>query len=283
MGTSAESRRLTWGEVRGLVADRIPKDCQCYGVPRGGCLVAAMTGQAVDRPEDAAIIVDDLVDSGATRQKWRRMFPHKPFYALIEKTDSDGWIHFPWDTTETSDVEDHVTRILQYIGDDPKRDGLIETPGRVVRSWGELFGGYKLNAADVLCKEFDVDGYDEMIICRNIDFYSTCEHHMQPFYGRAHVGYIPSKKVVGLSKLARLVDVFARRLQIQERLTSQIADAMEKHLSPLGVAVLIEATHFCMVCRGVRKQNSAMTTSSLKGRLTEAAPRAEFLSLVLRQ
>jgi GTP cyclohydrolase I len=288
MGTSAAFKVLTWSHVRNLIDERIPKDAVVYGVPRGGACVAAFHGKLTDVAGAADMIVDDIIDSGRTRDKFKERFPGKPFVALIDKTDPgsefarDGWIHFPWDATETSDIEDHVTRILEYIGDDPMRDGLLETPGRVVRSWAELFGGYKLKAADVLCKEFEADGYDEMIICRNIDFYSTCEHHMQPFYGRAHVGYVPKAKVVGLSKLARLVDIFARRLQIQERLTKEIADALENHLQPLGVAVLIEATHFCMVCRGVRKQNSCMTTSSLTGIFRTPAARAEFLSLVAR-
>jgi GTP cyclohydrolase I len=152
----------------------------------------------------------------------------------------------------------------------------------VVRSWRELFSGYGQSVRDVLLRDFEADDYDEMILCRNIDFYSTCEHHMQPFFGCAHVGYVPKKRIIGLSKLARLVDVFARRLQIQERLTEQIAAALEEHLQPRGVAVLIEAKHFCMICRGVRKQNSSMTTSSLTGVFRNAEPRAEFLALISR-
>lgn len=284
-----DKKVLSWSDIRSLIDERIPATGKVYGVPRGGSTVAAMCGdRMVDNALDADIIVDDIIDSGRTKEKWLHSFPTKPFVALIDKTDSqspfrlDGWIHFPWDATDSSDIEDHVTRILEYIGEDPRRDGLIETPARVVRSWQELFAGYRISIEDVLAKEFEADGYDELIICRNIDFYSTCEHHMQPFYGRAHVGYIPKRKVVGLSKLARLVDAFARRLQIQERLTAQIADALEDHLQPLGVAVLLEATHFCMVCRGVRKQNSCMTTSSLKGIFRSAEARAEFFALVAR-
>jgi GTP cyclohydrolase I len=151
-----------------------------------------------------------------------------------------------------------------------------------VRSWKELFGGYSQSPADVLKCDFEADGYDEMIVCRNVQFYSTCEHHMQPFFGRAHVGYLPDKRVVGLSKLARLVDVFARRLQIQERLTEQIAAALQAHAQPRGVGVVVEAQHFCMVCRGVRKEQSSMITSSLKGVFREAEARQEFFSLVHR-
>ena len=283
-----ESKWLTWDHVRSLIRERIPRDATVYGIPRGGACVAAVHGKMTDVPGAADVIVDDIIDSGRTRDGFKERFPDKPFIALIDKTDPgsefsrDGWIHFPWDASETSDVEDHVVRILEYIGENPQREGLLETPSRVVRSWAELFGGYKIDVDKILDKEFEADGYDELIICRNIDFYSTCEHHMQPFYGRAHVGYIPKKKVVGLSKLARLVDAFARRLQIQERLTEQIAAALEKHLQPLGVGVLVEATHFCMVCRGVRKQNSCMTTSSLKGIFRKAEARAEFMALVAR-
>jgi GTP cyclohydrolase I len=287
MDSEASKRSLTWSAVRRLLVDKIPLQ-PCYGVPRGGCFVAAMTGRAVDSPEEASIIVDDIVDSGRTRTHWQTVWPDKPFHALIDKTDSgdlfcrDGWINFPWDATPTSDVEENIVRILEFIGEDPKREGLQDTPQRVVRSWKELFGGYGQDAAAVLVRDFEAENYDEMILCRNIDFYSTCEHHMQPFFGTAHVGYVPKRRIIGLSKLARLVEMFARRLQIQERLTQQIANALEEHLQPRGVAVLIEAKHFCMMCRGVRKQNSEMTTSSLTGVFRSAEPRAEFLALVAR-
>ena len=176
--------------------------------------------------------------------------------------------------------EDVVRRMLQLIGEDPNREGLLDTPLRVVRSWQELFRGYWQKPEDILNRDFDRDGYDEMIVCRNIQFYSTCEHHLQPFHGKAHVGYVPASRVVGLSKLARLVDLFARRLQIQERLTKQIAEALETHLKPKGVAVVIEAQHFCMLCRGVQKQESSMVTSSLTGVFRNAEARAEFFKLI---
>lgn len=172
-----------------------------------------------------------------------------------------------------------VRTMLHLIGEDPDREGLKDTPERVLRSWEELFGGYQADVGKILSTEFSKDGYDEMIVCRDIEFYSTCEHHLQPFFGTAHVGYIPNKTIVGLSKLARLVDAFARRLQIQERLTEQIACALEEHLTPIGTGVVIEAKHFCMICRGVRKQNSIMVTSSLKGAMRDGA-RAEFLRLI---
>jgi GTP cyclohydrolase I len=174
-----------------------------------------------------------------------------------------------------------LRELLRRIGDDPDREGLQETPNRVIRSWRELFSGYHLRAEDVLVTQFHAEQYDEMVLLRDIEFYSTCEHHMLPFCGKAHVAYIPNDKIVGLSKLARLVDVFARRLQVQERLTQQIASELQRVLKPKGVAVMIEASHQCMSCRGVRKQSGKTVTSCLVGAFKEnLASRTEFLSLV---
>lgn len=173
-----------------------------------------------------------------------------------------------------------VKTLIDYLGEDPDRPGLAETPKRVVKAYDEMFSGY---FDDPRIKTFDTESieYNEMIVCRNIEFYSFCEHHMLPFFGTAHIGYIPSKdRIIGLSKLARILDVYAKRLQVQERLTYQIAEALNEALDPLGVAVAIEAKHFCMVCRGVRKQRSSMITSKLTGEfLSEARVRQEFFSL----
>ncbi len=174
-----------------------------------------------------------------------------------------------------------IQAVLLIIGDDPTREGLLDTPKRVVKSWKELYGGYKLKPEDVLGTTFEAGKYDEMVILKDIELYSTCEHHMIPFFGRAHIAYIPTDRVVGLSKLARLVEVFARRLQIQEKLTDQIAETLEKVLKPRGVAVVIEAKHMCMCARGVSKQNSSMITSSLRGLLKEdPKARGEFMSMI---
>lgn len=174
-----------------------------------------------------------------------------------------------------------IREILRRIGEDPDREGLKETPDRIIRSWKELFSGYQQRAEDVLVTQFHAEQYDEMVLLRDIEFYSTCEHHMLPFCGKAHVAYIPEDKIVGLSKLARLVDVFARRLQVQERLTEQIASELQRVLKPKGVAVMIEASHQCMSCRGVRKQSGKTITSCLVGAFKEnLASRTEFLSLV---
>lgn len=176
----------------------------------------------------------------------------------------------------------NIEEIILKIGDDPAREGLLDTPNRVIKSWQELFSGYMKEPGEILARDFDGYGYDQMVILRDIEIYSTCEHHMLPFFGRAHVAYLPSDRVVGLSKLARLVDCFSRRLQIQEKLTMQIANAIEEHLNPLGVGVIIEAKHMCMIARGIGKQNSVMTTSCLLGKFREPAVRSEFLTLINR-
>jgi GTP cyclohydrolase I len=274
-------RRIDWNEITARIECELPSDHVYYGIPRGGTIVAgiaAARGHTVtDDPGSATAYLDDIIDSGATKAKWS----DKPFYALYERGDS--WLVFPWEQDMQTDAEDVVRRQIELIGEDPKREGLLDTPRRVVRSWTELFAGYAQDPAAILSRDFDRDGYDEMIVCRDIQFFSTCEHHMQPFFGRVHIGYVPKEKVVGLSKLARLVEVFARRLQIQERLTEQIAAAIQEHVRPVGVGVVIEAQHFCMICRGVQKQESALITSSLKGCFRDVAPaRAEFLALVHR-
>lgn len=167
------------------------------------------------------------------------------------------------------------------IGEDPSREGLKDTPKRVIKSYTTLFGGYKQDPKDILKTTFAGEGYDQIILLDNIEFYSTCEHHLLPFFGRAHVAYIPRKRVVGLSKLARLVECYARRAQIQERLTGQIAKALNDALDPNGVAVVLQAQHFCMVARGVQKQNAVMTTSALTGLFkTDTKCRNEFLGLI---
>ncbi|MEY2933536.1 MAG: hypothetical protein RL033_4285 [Pseudomonadota bacterium] len=183
---------------------------------------------------------------------------------------------------ERKEAEEHVRALLRLIGDDPAREGLLETPARVVRSFEEHFAGYGQNAAEHLERTFEeVQGYDELVLVSDIDVYSHCEHHMVPFVGKAHVGYIPKGRVVGLSKLARVVDVYARRLQVQEKLTVQIAEAIESSLSPQGVAVVLQCQHFCMCYRGVKKAGSWTTTSRLRGLfLNDPAARLELLTLL---
>ena len=168
--------------------------------------------------------------------------------------------------------------LIKAIGDNPDREGVLDTPKRVIKSWETIFGGYKLTPEEVLTTQFS-ETYDEMVICKDIEFYSTCEHHLLPFYGKCHIGYLPNGKIVGLSKMPRLVEVFARRLQVQERLTEQIANSMMEILEPRGVGVIMEAKHHCVVCRGVQKQNSVMITSALKGLFSEFNVKSEFHTL----
>jgi GTP cyclohydrolase I len=184
-------------------------------------------------------------------------------------------------TLEDASVQEIYAELLKRIGEDPTRDGLQQTPNRMEKSMAFLTKGYEESVAEVLHGAlFDVD-YDEMVIVRDIEFYSLCEHHLLPFFGKAHIAYVPQGKVVGLSKLPRIVDVFARRLQVQERLTQQIAEAIEDAIQPQGVGVLIEAQHLCMMMRGVEKQSSLTVTSSLRGVFkTQQQTRSEFLSLV---
>lgn len=180
-------------------------------------------------------------------------------------------------------AQECVKSLIKFIGDNPQRDGLLDTPKRVVKSYKELFSGYKINPEDVLGTTFEKGNYDQIITLKDIEMYSTCEHHMLPFIGSATIGYIPGKRVVGLSKLARVVEVYSRRLQIQEQLTDQIADTLMKVLEPQGAMVIIKAKHFCMCARGVNKQNSWMVTSAIRGRFEDQSVRSEFLSLINSQ
>ncbi len=175
-----------------------------------------------------------------------------------------------------------VREILIAIGEDPDRDGLLGTPERVARAYAEMFAGLEQDPAEHLGVTFDIE-HEEMVLVKDIELWSTCEHHLLPFHGVAHVAYIPSRdgKITGLSKLARLVDVYARRPQVQERLTGQVADALVQHLNPQGVMVVVEAEHQCMTMRGVRKPGSKTVTSAVRGALRSAATRAEAMSLII--
>ncbi|KRE56472.1 GTP cyclohydrolase I FolE [Phycicoccus sp. Soil748] len=191
---------------------------------------------------------------------------------------TDGRAH----VVDHARAEAAVRELLLAIGEDPDRDGLVETPARVARAYGEFFAGLRIDAAEVLSKTFEI-AHEEMILVRDIEVYSMCEHHLVPFHGVAHVGYIPAKdgRVTGLSKLARLVEVYARRPQVQERLTTQVADALVEHVGAQGVIVVIECEHLCMSMRGIRKPGSRTITSAVRGQLRDPATRAEAMALLL--
>ena len=180
----------------------------------------------------------------------------------------------------TNGLQNNFHEIIEGVGEDPTRDGLLKTPERAAKAMQFLTQGYSMNAEEILKKAVFEETYDEMVVVKDIELYSLCEHHMLPFFGKAHIAYIPNGKIVGLSKLPRVVDVFARRLQVQERLTSDILECLNKTLKPQGVAVVIEAVHLCMMMRGVQKQNSATTTSGFKGQFKEIETRNEFLRLI---
>lgn len=183
-------------------------------------------------------------------------------------------------TDNREQIEHHVKEILRLIGEDVEREGLLETPARVTRMYEEIFAGYEVDPREVLGVTFD-EQHEELVIVKDIVYYSQCEHHMAPFFGKAHIGYIPSGKIAGLSKLARLVEAITRRLQVQERITSQIADIMTEELTPHGVMVVVEGEHLCMCARGVKKYGSKTVTSAVRGEFRQnAALRSEFLALL---
>ncbi len=198
------------------------------------------------------------------------MAPRKPL-SIVQDTRPDR---------ETA--EQAVRTLIQWAGDDPTREGLLDTPARVVRAYEEYFQGYGADPQEILQRTFEeVEGYDEMVLLKDIRFESHCEHHMAPIIGKAHVAYLPNNRVVGISKLARVVELYAQRLQIQEKMTSQIANAINDVLEPQGVAVVIEAAHQCMTCRGVHKPGVTMTTSKMLGAFREdERTRREFLTMV---
>jgi GTP cyclohydrolase I len=188
----------------------------------------------------------------------------------------------PPTTVTQAEAEAAVRTLLEWAGDDPDREGLVDTPARVARAYKDWFSGYALDPADYLRRTFkEVENYDELIVLRAIEFESHCEHHMAPIIGKAHVGYLPSGRVIGISKLARVVETYARRFQVQEKLTAQIARSIEEVLQPRGVAVVIEATHECMTTRGVHKRGVSMVTSARLGAFREdARTRSEFLQFI---
>lgn len=269
-----------------------------YGIPRGGVsalyviLASDHQGRMVAclDPATADVLVDDVIESGATKNKYFAMNGEALFAVLFAKrgpetglmtgieADRDAWLVFPWEAGAESSAHDIVTRMLEYIGEKPEREGLKETPARVAKAWSEWFDGYGVEPGPVI-KSFEdgASGYDQMVVQKNIPVYSHCEHHLAPFFGVAHVAYLPGKRIAGLSKFSRVVDIFAHRLQVQERLTTQIADAMNEHLEPRGVGVILECRHLCMESRGVQRIGTMTATSAVRGIIKDSpAVRAEF-------
>lgn len=271
-----------------------------YAVPRGGIPLAIALSGILQIPmienfpdsNDRILVVDDLVDSGKTRQKFmyndfvcihiKEHTPKELYPTIYLRTEND-WIEYWWEKNETP-IQDSIVRILQYINEDPNRQGLVDTPKRIVKSYDHLFSGYKKDVKSIITV-FDNPKCDEIVLLKNIELYSMCEHHMLPFFGQAHIAYIPDKKVIGISKLARLLEIYSRRLQIQERIGEQITSDLMKYLEPKGAACIIDAVHMCMRMRGVEKQNSSMVTSSLKGVFLQdsdhgRAARKELMDLI---
>ena len=284
-----EKYYITWDDIfkrlrtfeKGLGSDDI-----VYGVPKAGMILTGLLNNVniTTNPDSATVILDDLIDSGKTAKYYMDKYPDAGFYALYnKKSDDTRWYVFPWEQEHPGgedSIEQNIVRQLQYIGEDPDREGLKDTPRRVIKSWEDLFSGYNQTAEDFLTV-FESNGYDQIVLLKDIELYSFCEHHMLPFYGKAHVAYIPDGKVIGISKLARLLDMFARRLQIQERIGQQVTDALMNTLKPKGAACIIEARHTCMCMRGVNKQHSIMSTSSLRGVFYDhKETREELLSLI---
>mgnify|MGYP005812527301 CR=1 FL=1 len=257
--------KITWDEVfhrLNKITSCFDEDTLVYGIPRGGMIVAGLTGRVTDNVHEAHIIIDDLYDSGTTYKRWHKKYPDKKFIFLYDKRKEyqNTWLEFPWEYTGEKEVEENVIRILEYLGEDATREGLKDTPKRYIKFWKEFLSPPEFNFTT-----FESEEYDEIIAQTNIPFYSVCEHHLAPFFGYGTIAYIPNKRIVGLSKLARTLDTYSRRLQNQERITTQIAELLMEKLEAKGVAVILKAKHLCMEMRGVKKHDTWTTTSKMIG------------------
>lgn len=284
------NRRISWEEIYSKIDNILNqlenKKYKVWGIPRGGQIVAGMLGFCNDKievvhplfPYKADIIVDDLYDSGTTYKKWKKLYPEKDIYFLFDKREKEykgKWLVFPWEESGDKEVEENVVRLLEYFGQDANREGLKDTPKRYIKFWNEF-----LTPPQFIPTTFSAEGYDQMIVQTDISFYSICEHHLAPFFGTGYIAYIPDKKLIGLSKLARTLETFSRRLQNQERITNQVVDFLMKELEPLGVGCVIKAKHLCMEMRGVKKSNTYTITSALRGIFTREEVKDEFFKLI---
>jgi len=283
---------ISWKQVKQIVK-QVKKEYEyVLGISRGGIPVATLIGgnvKIIDPYTDVSefkdkkvLIVDDIWDTGATLQYFQKQLPKADIFYLVKKENKDDWYVFPWETKEDTEggLEKSCLGILRAVKEDPLREGLLETPKRFAKAWKFWASGYDKDPKEIM-KVFSSPGIDQLIIVPKIDFYSHCEHHIAPFYGQVHIGYVPNGKVLGVSKFARLTEIYARRLQIQERLAQQIANDIMKYLKPQGVGVIIRGIHLCMRSRGIEKQNAKMVTSVMLGKFRKnAALRNEFISLI---
>ncbi len=258
--------KIKWGEIYSRlnkILNKYPKDTRYYGIPRGGQVIAGLTRNAEIDIKNADVIIDDVYDSGDTARKYEKY--NLPMEFLFDKREEPNlpWIIFPWEQQFDRGFESDIVRILERIGEDPKREGIQDTPKRVVKAWKELTTPIEFNAT-----VFDSNGYDQMIVERSINYYTFCEHHMLPFFGQVAIGYIPDDKIIGISKLPRTVEYFSKMLNTQEYFTNNIANFLFDKLKPQGLGVIVSGRHLCQEMRGVKKIGETIT-SCLKGAMLE--------------
>ena len=249
---------IKWSDIYSRldkILEKYDGNTKWYGIPRGGQVVAGLTGNATTDIEECDVIIDDIYDSGDTAKKYEHY--NKPMEFLYDKRIEPElpWIVFPWENSFDRGFESDIVRLLERIGEDPKREGLLDTPKRVVKAWKELMTPPEFNPT-----VFSANGYDQMIIEKNITFYTFCEHHMLPFFGEAFVGYIPDDKIIGISKLPRCVEHFSKMLNTQEYFTNNIGNYLKDKLNPRGIAVVVKGRHMCQEMRGVKKRGEMVTS-----------------------
>lgn len=268
--------KLTYQDIYKRCSEIIIKpNSKIFGIPKGGLIPASIIagmngGVLVDSPEESDYIIDDIVDSGRTKEKFSKY--KRNFIALYENPNE--WIEFPWELYETP-AEDSVVRILQSINENPEREGLKDTPKRFIKYLNEF-----INPDEFKMTVFDSELYDEMVVVRDISFYSLCEHHILPFFGKGYIAYIPNRKILGLSKIPRILEKFSRNLQNQERITSQVANYINETLDPLGVGVVLKARHMCMEMRGIKKEAETITSKLIGKFKDDLNCRNEFMSII---